>query len=116
MKDLIRELFPITALFAGVALLLLALSGGCIALTGDTVQTVVTDKERVLHNGSSSYLIYTEDETFKLKDVLVLGNFSSSDLYGSIKRGGEYQFDVYGWRIPLFSTYRIITDVEAVSR
>jgi hypothetical protein len=99
-----------------VFLIIIILVGGCNLLIINTTKSIVVatveDKERVTTKEDSKYLIYTDKETFKIVDELLVGNFSSSDLYGHIKRDKKYKFTVTGWRIPFFSSYRNIIKVE----
>jgi hypothetical protein len=76
------------------------------------VTGIVLDKERVMKDSSSYYLIYLDDETLTIQDSWVKGQFRSSDIYGHIEQGKEYKFTVYGWRSGIFSMYRNIIKVE----
>jgi len=44
----------------------------------------------------------------------VYWRWDSSDLYGKIKVGETYEAKVYGWRMPIFSSYKNIVSVEEV--
>lgn len=75
----------------------------------EKVTAKVTDKTRITEReGNGYYLIFTDEETFKDSDSLFYGKFNSSDLYGKIKIGKEYDFIVTGFRIPILSMYRNI--------
>lgn len=76
------------------------------------VTAEVLDKERVVKDQSSYYLIYTENETFTIQDTLIKGQWRSSDIYGNIEEGREYKFTVYGIRSGFFSMYRNIINVD----
>ena len=86
------------------------------------VVTVVIGKERICTSTGSGdtrvscyYAIYTDDGTFKLTDSLVYGRFRSSDIYGALREGERYRFDVAGFRLPLMSEYpNIISDPERI--
>ena len=104
---------------AGILILILVLCiGGCKGIiyhtTQDTIQVVVTEKERVVSENSSKYLIFTENETFKNTDTIWAWKWNSSDLYGKIKKGGEYKMRVYGFRVGFLSWYRNIVDFEEI--
>lgn len=80
----------------------------------ETVTVTVTDKERVSDGESSKYLIFTDLETFECVDELLIGKFNSSDFYGKIKRDQQYTFKVRGWRMPFFSSYRNIIEIDNI--
>jgi hypothetical protein len=79
-----------------------------------TRTTVVTGKERVCESGNSSckYLVYTESGTYRLQDSIFIGRFDTSDVYGQIDEDTCYEITSYGWRVPFFSTYPNIEDIE----
>ena len=84
--------------------------------TKENVTITVVDKERIVESGtdsvSSKYLIFTEDEVFENTDSLLVFKFNSSDIQGKLKIGETYQVRVYGWRVPIFSMYRNIIEIE----
>lgn len=92
--------------------LLIVIFSSCQLTYHDTVTVTVTGKERVHSKDSSKYLIFTEEETFENTDYLLIGKFNSSDIYGKIKEGETYTFDVAGLRIPILSAYRNIHKVH----
>lgn len=85
-------------------------------LTAETVTFTVTDKDRIVTGSgegvSSKYLVFTDIETFENTDSFLRLKFASSDLQGSLKVGETYTAEVYGWRVPVFSTYRNIVEVQ----
>lgn len=103
------------------AFVVFALLAGVVTMaqygTKETVTATVTGKERVTSsdgngNVKSKYLIFTETETFENTDALFAGKFNSSDFYGKIREGQTCKFTVIGWRMPVFSTYRNIIEME----
>lgn len=82
--------------------------------TEDTVRITVTDKVVKRYDESDVYLIFTEDETFKISDELSYLRYDSSDLYGKMKVGKTYDCKVSGWRIHVTSSYRNIIEAEEV--
>lgn len=68
----------------------------------------VQEKERVVTSDSSKYLVFTENEVFENVDSLMKFKFNSSDVYGDLKVGESYTYEVCGWRIPFLSWYRNI--------
>lgn len=77
---------------------------------------VVTDKDRTTNSdGDSDMRIYTENcGVLSVGDNLFTGTFNSADIYGSIEVGGTYDFEMVGFRIPLFSMFPIINTVTPV--
>ena len=84
--------------------------------TKETIEIVVTDKERIVERSgesvSSKYLVFTESETFECTDSLWHLKYDSSDQYGRMQEGKKYMVTVYGWRLPFSSTYRNIVTVQ----
>ena len=80
--------------------------------TLETVSAVVQDKERITTGSGkdmeSKYLIFTDTETFENTDSWLALKFNSSDVYGHIQKGQACDFQVTGFRIPFFSSYRNI--------
>jgi len=80
-------------------------------------QTHEINVERVESVSSSSqhrYLIYTDGEVFEDRDFLVKGKFDSSDSYNKLKDLGKFKVKTCGYRLPFFSLYRCILEVEKV--
>lgn len=80
---------------------------------------IVTDKERVVEGGSSKYLIFGDTDSgeslvFENTDNLIRGKFNSSNIQGKIKVGQKYQITVTGYRVPFFSLYENIVDIQAL--
>lgn len=79
-----------------------------------TVTFTVEDKAIKRYSDDDKYLVYTDNGTYEITDSLVYWRWDSSDLYGKIKVGETYEAKVYGWRIPIFSSYKNIVSVEEV--
>jgi len=94
--------------FAMFFLLAITLNGFYVFGTTDTATCNVVEKERVTKKDSSKYLIFCEEEVFENTDNFFKLKFNSSDIYRDIKEGEEYEFEVYGWRIPFLSMHRNI--------
>ena len=81
-----------------------------------THDITVTDKNvKVTSSGEktdSKYLIFTDDGTYEITDSLFNFRFDSSDLYGQIKVGERYTITTVGIRIPFFSCYENILEIE----
>lgn len=109
--------------FALVALLALIACIGSIILfnfNDQTVTVTVTDKERIVQNNDSRYLIYTTmedtEETLVLEntDNLLRWKFDSSDLYAELEEGKTYDVTVVGIRLGIFSWYENIIRIKEI--
>lgn len=80
--------------------------------TLETVSVLIQDKERITtgsgQTAESKYLVFTDTETFENTDSWLALKFNSSDVYGYIQEGQTCDFQVTGFRIPFFSSYRNI--------
>lgn len=79
----------------------------------------VTDKGIKNYDKESLYLIYTKNhdgevEVLCIEDTLVHGRWNSSDLYARIEVGKTYKFTICGTRIPFFSMYPNILELELI--
>lgn len=91
--------------------------------TKDTAVVTVEDKERIVKDDDSYYLVWTQvqgengtetPEVFKVTDDFFQGKFNASDTYGLLKEGGVYEVTVNGFRAGLISEYRNILSIDAV--
>ena len=113
-------------IIAAVAVLLLGLcftSAPYQILTSRTIDNVLikdkqinteTDKKTGLV--ISTYLIFTDHGVYRNDDSFWHFKYNSSDVYGLLDKGKYYNIKVYGWRIPILSTYPNIvkaTEVKA---
>lgn len=80
-----------------------------------TVTFTVEDKAIKRYDEDDKYLVYTDNGTYEITDSLVYLRWDSSDLYGKIKVGETYEAKVYGWRIPIVSSYKNIVSVTEVN-
>lgn len=85
------------------------------AIAEDTVTVTVTDKNIKRYDESDKYLIYTNNGTYEITDTIAYWRWDSSDLYGEIEIGETYEMKVCGFRIPFFSMYENIIEVEKTS-
>lgn len=78
----------------------------------------VSDKDRTSKSdGSSDARVYTEDcGTLHVADSLLSWTWSSSDTYAEIQPGETYEFTTRGYRVPLFSMFPNVVDVEPVTQ
>lgn len=77
------------------------------------VTFTLESKERVTSgsngNISSKYMVFTEGgEAYTVSDNALHAHFNSSNTYASLKEHHEYECEVTGWRIPIFSSYENI--------
>ena len=107
-------------IWVGVAVIVICFIGFIVAVgtpqyyEEHNVTGIVLDKERIVNGEDSYYLIYTDNETFAIKDSLVKGQWRSSDIYGHIENGKEYEFTVFGVRNGYLSMYRNIISYEEI--
>ena len=90
----------------------------------DTDYTItVTDKERIYtgsgDTSSSKYLVFGEDNNgnslvFENTDCLLRGKWDSSNIQGQLKEGNTYKITVVGYRVPFFSWYQNIIEIEEI--
>ena len=83
--------------------------------TRATATFTATKTERVLHNDSSKYMVFTDTEVYENTDSLLNWKWNSSDIYATLLPHHTYQAEVYGFRIPFFSTYRNILSVKDIT-
>lgn len=107
-----------------IAVSIVAGIGGCLHMTAyndHTYTITVTDKERVnANNAVSKYLIFGTDENgdnkvFENTDSFLRFKFNSSDIYGEMEVGKTYEITVIGYRVPFFSAYENIIEIEEIS-
>lgn len=88
---------------AGVAVLFFSVVG--FMRSGGIVDATIKRLERIHSDSGGYYLVYTDKGTLSIQDSLLIGRWSSSDLYGKLEVDSKYRFDTLGWRIPIFSAY-----------
>lgn len=108
-----------------IALILLLLIGSCsmsaIAALDHDAYTATVDRVETKRDGDSDrYLVFTtldsgEVRVFSVEDSIIHWRWDSSDMYGEIKVGSTYEFDTYGWRVPFFSMYENVLELEVIS-
>lgn len=84
--------------------------------TAETIEITVTDKERIVESSgestTSKYLVLTETESFENTDDILYWKFNSTDYQRWLEEDSTYTVTVVGWRMPYFSMYRNIVDIE----
>ena len=107
-------------IIVGAIMIAVALSFSIISSFNDhTYTATVNDKERVLNNNNSYYLIFCKDNEgnyYELQntDSLFRWKFDSSNVYNRIEVGKTYRFTVVGYRINILSMYENIIEFEEV--
>ncbi|UDL16538.1 hypothetical protein SEA_ZOOMAN_297 [Microbacterium phage Zooman] len=112
-------------LFAGLTLVAVAAVGltGCSGgseypggtYTGDKTDCVVNDKQAINRDGKTDYRVFTDNcGVFGVQDDIWLWQWNSADVFGSIKVGETYDFEAYGWRNGLMSTFPNIKTAHLV--
>lgn len=79
--------------------------------TSDEVKDCVLKTERT-GGENGKYLIFGKNEVYENTDSFIRFKFNSSDFYRDIQEGKCYTFQVQGWRIPFFSSYRNIYKIK----
>ena len=103
-----------------VALLVLMFVGACIATSmyrsmhHSQVTFTVNKSERIIENGSSQYMIYTDNGVYKDVDSMLNGKYNSADVYNQLKVGHKYHCDVTGYRLQYTSDFQNIISCEEV--
>lgn len=99
----------LTCCFFGVVIV------GSIAcnMSVEQVTITVTDKDRATSENGTSHRIYSERETFIVKDSIYYWTFNSADRYRELKRGKTYACKAVGWRIPALSMFRNLISCQS---
>lgn len=106
-----------------VVALLCIIGGFAIFSFNDTEYTItITDKERIYtggEDGESKYLVFGDDENgtalvFENTDNFIRGKWNSSNVQGQLKIGNTYKITVVGYRIPFFSSYQNIIEINPI--
>lgn len=75
--------------------------------------TVESKDRTTTSDGSSDARVYTEDcGVLHVADSLLSWTWSSSDTYASIDEGETYHFTTRGFRVPFFSMFPNVVEVE----
>ena len=84
--------------------------------SSEIVTITVKDKERITtgsgERSKGKFLVYAVGEVFENTDSFIFWKMNSSDVQNELERGESYRIRVAGWRIPFFSSYRNIIEVE----
>jgi len=83
-----------------------------IATTTEHIEITVTKTDVKRGDNKDTYLVYTDDEVFENTDSFWNFKWNSSDLYGKLKIDSTYKVQVHGIRMPFFSSYRNIVEID----
>lgn len=75
---------------------------------------VSTETDKETGKVVSTYLIYTDHGVFRNDDAFWFWKFDSSDFYGNLDIGKQYELKVYGWRIPILTMYPNIVRMKLI--
>lgn len=103
-----------TILFIMFALLV-GLSAWYSFATVEVVEATIKKSERISQKSNAKYMVFTKDEVFENSDSAWHGKYNSSDFYNELSVGKTYKFTVYGYRIPIMSSYRNIISFEEIN-
>ena len=102
-----------------IIILLVMLVGVIILMTikyqnKQTIQCEVKEKWIKDVGNGQKYNVKCDNTIYEISDLLFIGKFNSSDLYGELEAGKKYQIETTGYRIPFFSEYQNINKIEKV--
>jgi hypothetical protein len=105
------------AIITVTLVILTAISARFYTFNDHTYTVTITDKERVVKENESKYLIFAETadgETmvFENTDNALRLKFNSSDIQGELKIGETYTITVVGFRFRIASMYENIIKVD----
>lgn len=99
-------------LYAAAGAVLLTSVGISSHLSKDEVTFTVKDKERIVKNEDSYYLVFTDKSVFKNEDSWWQLKFDSSELQNQLVRGETFTCSKNFWRVPFLSMYENLIDCE----
>lgn len=77
------------------------------------LEITVKDKYIKRYDDSDTYMIVdTNGNAYKIKDMLFIGKFDSTDIYNKLEIGGTYKIKTTGHRNKFLSGYPNINEVE----
>ncbi len=98
-----------------LSLLILISCTGCVGYMNEqTIECTVKDKWVKNYSSDSEYLVSCDDTVYKISDLLFKGKFNSSDIYAKLEIGKKYKIKVTGYRLPYFSEYQNINEIEEI--
>lgn len=106
------------AAIIGVALVVVGAIGFGLAYylnTSTQTACVVEDKDRTRSENGSDMRVYTENcGVLQVSDNLLKFHFDSSDVFNEIEVGKTYDFETFGYRVPVLSQFESIINATEV--
>lgn len=113
-----RDKKIIAGVVAFAILVIAGISFGIAYYTNTSTNTacVVEDKDRTRdRDGKSDMRVYTENcGVLEVSDNLLKFHFDSSDVFNEIEIGKTYDFETFGYRIPVLSQFESIISATEV--
>lgn len=83
--------------------------------TSTQTACVVEDKDRTRSEGGSDMRVYTENcGVLMVSDNWLKFHFDSADVFNEIEVGKTYDFETFGYRIPVLSQFESIISATEV--
>lgn len=123
MKKIIRRLIAIAisvAIIAAIlAIIIIIVPVYMFNFNDHTFTGSITDKERVITEDDSYYLIFLKEANGEVRvvknvDSCLRFKWDSSDVYGDLEIGKKYELNLIGVRIPFFSMYENIISYKEI--
>lgn len=115
MSSIFKKFFEFIVLISVIAFIVYISALFIETIASNTVTAIVKSKERIIKDGDSYYLIFTDKGVFKNADSFFFLKFNSSDFHNEIDVGEWYVFETIGWRIPIISAYPNIVKYEKIN-
>lgn len=89
---------------------------GGIALDYSNEKTIQVEiKDKYVKGQEGLYIVIdTENNAYKITDLLFIGKFNSTDIYNELEIGHRYEITTTGYRIRFFSEYPNINEVKFI--
>lgn len=101
-------------LYIIIGLLLLVLFSVILFLEySNTNETTIIVKDKYVKGEEGLYIVVdTNNNIYKIKDLLLIGKFNSSDIYNQLEVGKSYNIKTSGYRIHILSDYPNINEIN----
>lgn len=79
----------------------------------NNIETTITVKDKYVKGQEGLYIVVdTNNNVYKIKDLLFIGKFNSSDIYNRVEIGKTYTITTSGYRIHILSDYPNINKIQ----
>lgn len=105
----------IVALIIGIIIIVIIAVIGINFTYGNEQNIEITVKDKYIkrYSDNDTYMIVdTNDNAYKITDMLFLGKFDSTDIYNKLEIGGTYKIKTTGYRNNFLSEYPNINEIE----